>query len=42
MKKILILGSGSHSKVIFSEIINLKKYKIIGFIDENKKKIKKL
>ena len=42
MKKILILGSGSHSKVIFSEIINLKKYKIIGFIDENKKKNKKI
>ena len=42
MKKILIFGSGSHSKVVFSEIINLKKYKVIGFIDEDKKINKKI
>lgn len=42
MKRILILGSGSHSKVIFSEIISLKKYKIVGFIDEKKKKNTKI
>ena len=40
MKKILILGSGSHAKVIFSEILNLKKYKLIGFIDDFEKKNK--
>jgi sugar O-acyltransferase (sialic acid O-acetyltransferase NeuD family) len=32
-KKIIIIGYGSHAKVIFSEIIKLKKYKIAGFID---------
>jgi len=39
MKKIVIFGSGNHAQVIFHEIINLKKYKILGFIDETKKKI---
>lgn len=39
MKKIVIFGSGYHAQVIFHEIINLKKYKILGFIDETKKKI---
>lgn len=34
MKKILIFGSGVHSKVVFSEIIQLKKYLILGFIDD--------
>jgi acetyltransferase-like isoleucine patch superfamily enzyme len=35
---IVIFGSGSHAKVIFSEIINYKKYNIVGFVDEIKKK----
>ena len=39
MKKIIIFGSGAHAKVIFHEIQNLKKYKILGFVDETKKKI---
>jgi sugar O-acyltransferase (sialic acid O-acetyltransferase NeuD family) len=34
---IIIFGSGNHAKVIFSEIINYKKYNIIGFVDEVKK-----
>ena len=38
MKKILIFGTGFHSKVIWSEIIQIKGYKVIGFIDENLKK----
>ena len=38
MKKILIIGSGGHAKVILSEIIQIKEYRIIGFIDEFKKK----
>ena len=37
-KKILIIGSGEHSKVILSEIIQIKGYKIIGFIDDDLKK----
>ena len=38
MKKILIFWTGFHSKVILSEIIHIKGYKVIGFIDENLKK----
>ena len=38
MKKILIIGSGTHAKVILSEIIQIKGYRIIGFIDEYLKK----
>ena len=34
MKKILIFGSGCHAKVVLSEIIKLKKYKILGFVDD--------
>tara|TARA_B100000963_G_scaffold140321_2_gene122212 strand:+ start:6370 stop:7044 length:675 start_codon:yes stop_codon:yes gene_type:complete len=36
-KAIIIFGSGYHSKVILSEIIRAKKYKVIGFIDEKLK-----
>ena len=35
MKKILIFGSGDHSKVILSEVIQIEGYEAIGFIDEN-------
>ena len=38
MKEILIFGSGVHSKVILSEIIQIKGYSVIGFVDENIKK----
>lgn len=38
MKKILIIGSGDHSKVILSEIIQIKNYSVIGFVDEKLKK----
>ena len=38
MKEILIFGSGVHSKVILSEIIQIKGYRVIGFVDENIKK----
>ena len=34
MKKIVVFGSGSHAKVVFYEILKIKKFKIIGFIDE--------
>ena len=34
MKKILIFGSGCHAKVVFSEIVKLKKYTILGFVDD--------
>ncbi len=38
MKKIIIIGSGFHAKVVADEIFKTKKYKIAGFLDENKKK----
>ena len=38
MKKVVIFGSGDHSKVVFSEIIQLKKFSVIGFIDNFNKK----
>ena len=38
MKKILIIGINAHAKVILSEIIQIKDYRVIGFIDEFKKK----
>ena len=39
MKKIIIFGSGDHSKAILAEIIkNKNSFKMIGFYDENKKK----
>jgi FlaA1/EpsC-like NDP-sugar epimerase len=38
MKKILIIGSGGHAKVIASEILVQKKFEFIGFVDEKKKK----
>ena len=34
MKKIIIFGTGVHSKVVFSEIIQLRKFSILGFIDD--------
>ncbi len=34
MKKIIIFGTGVHSKVVFSEIIQLRKFTILGFIDD--------
>ena len=37
-KKILIIGAGNHAKVLFSEIIKLKKYNIVGFVDDKKRK----
>jgi len=33
MKKVVIIGSGDHSRVVFSEIIKLNKLSLIGFID---------
>ena len=33
-KKILIFGTGDHSKVVLSEILKIKKFKVVGFIDE--------
>lgn len=38
MREILIIGSGYHSKVVLSEVIKIKDCKVIGFVDENKKK----
>ncbi len=33
MKKIVIFGSGCHAKVVFSELAKLKKYEVLGFVD---------
>ena len=33
MKKILVFGSGFHAKVVFSEIVRIKNYKVLGFVD---------
>lgn len=38
MKKLVIFGSGGHARVVFSEIIKLKKYQILGFVDDFKDK----
>ena len=38
MKKIIIFGTGSHAKVIFSEIVQLKNFKVLGFSDSISKK----
>ena len=36
MKKIIIIGLGSHAKVIADEISRYKEYKILGFLDAYK------
>ena len=38
MSKIVIFGSGKHAKVVFSEVLKLKKFKFLGFVDDFKKK----
>jgi sugar O-acyltransferase (sialic acid O-acetyltransferase NeuD family) len=38
MIKLVIFGSGGHSKVTFSEVIKLKKFQFLGFVDDFKKK----
>ena len=41
-KKIVIFGGNDHSRVVFSEIVKLRKYNILGFIDDFSKKWKKI
>ena len=38
MSKLVIFGSGGHARVIFSEVMKLKKFKFLGFVDDFKKK----
>jgi hypothetical protein len=38
MNKVVIFGSGCHARIVFSEIIKLKKFKFLGFVDDFKKK----
>ena len=40
--KIVIFGSNDHSRVVFSEIVKIKKYNVIGFVDDLSKKGKKV
>lgn len=42
MKNLIIFGSGDHAKVLFWELIDSKKYKILGFFDDTKIKEKTL
>ena len=37
MIKVVIIGTGGHSKVVSDEISRLKNYKVVGYIDEMKK-----
>ena len=38
MKQLIIFGSGDYAKMIFHELKD-KKYKILGFFDERKKRV---
>jgi sugar O-acyltransferase (sialic acid O-acetyltransferase NeuD family) len=38
MKEILIFGSEGHARIVLSEIIQIKGYRVIGFVDERTKK----
>lgn len=38
MKNIVIFGSGVYAKLLFYEISKLKEFKVLGFIDKNRKK----
>ena len=31
MCEIIIIGSGSHSRVVYNEVLNLDNYKVLGF-----------
>ena len=37
MQNIIIIGSGDQAKVIFNELIENKKIKILGFLDSKKR-----
>ena len=37
MKKIILIGAGGHAKSCIDVILLTKKYKILGFIDQNSK-----
>ena len=45
MKRLILIGSGFHSKIVYDEILRKKKYKVLGYLsNDNKKnhKIKKI
>ena len=45
MKKLILIGSGFHSKIVYDEILRQKKYKVLGYVSNDIKKnhkIKKL
>ena len=45
MKRLILIGSGFHSKIVYDEILRQKKYKVLGYLsNDNKKnhKIKKI
>lgn len=45
MKKLILIGSGFHSKIVYDEILRQKKYKVLGYLsndDKKKHSIKKI
>ncbi|MAI75719.1 MAG: hypothetical protein CMM90_00845 [Rickettsiales bacterium] len=45
MKKIIIIGSGFHSKIVYDEILRLKQFRVLGYLSndhKNKHAIKKI
>ena len=38
MRKLILIGSGFHSKIVYEEILKLKKYKVLGYISNDDKK----
>ena len=38
MRKLILIGSGFHSKIVYEEILKLKKYKVLGYVSNDDKK----
>ena len=42
MKKLILIGSGFHSKIVYDEILRQKKYKVLGYVSNDIKKNHKI
>jgi acetyltransferase EpsM len=38
MRKLILIGSGFHSKIVYEEILKLNKYKVLGYVSNDDKK----
>ena len=38
MKRLILIGSGFHSKIVYDEILRQKKYKVLGYLSNDNKK----